>query len=164
MSRKFIFPLIVIGAILAAAGVWYAVAYEVFEGKVKYLNLQEFAVRLHIPPELKQIRYETREVESIGPMLFVSDASLEDDTCVLGVFFKINKAEVRSGAKWNREALERAMVLENDRLPQVKEFTDFYLVFEPSQTACASDASDGELEKSHRALLWQSLTTAEYLS
>lgn len=158
MSKRYVFTTIAIGAVILLVA-YLAVKKGTSEPQT--LNLAEYGVALTVPSSLDGLSYEVREQESVGPILYMHTKK----NCEIGAFFQIRKDEVEaSGTPWTEETLEQFQLMQGDKPAQVKEFTDFYLVFEPSVAPCAADEDEAEHEVKQRTDLWNALSTARYMS
>lgn len=126
-------------------------------------NLSEFGIALTIPGTLNDLSYVARDESENGPGTLLH--MYIHDTCEIGAFYEIQKnAIAESGTPWTKETLEQFAVPVGVNPARVKEFTDFYLVFEPSQEPCSSDTAQAERDTAKRLELWNSLMTARYMS
>lgn len=152
---------IVVLVVLAVAAFFYN-ARTGTDTQARTLNLNEFGVALDLPASLSDVTYTAQTQEGIGTVLFAHALN-----CTLGAFYKIDKTArggiVETKTTWTKEKLETAQAPQGDSPAQVKEFTNFYLVFEPSQAACSSDQDRIAAESEKRTALWNALTTAHYM-
>lgn len=126
------------------------------------LNLGELGVAIEIPGTLHDLTYTAEDDSAEGPG-WVLHMYIER-TCELGSFYEIQKnAIATSGTTWTEKTLEQFQVPQGNTLSQVKEFTNFYLVFEPNNVPCATTESAVAEENKKRADLWNALTTAHYI-
>jgi hypothetical protein len=161
MSKRLYIPalIVLIGVVLIV----YAVMQRSSMATTpKTLNLAEFGIALTIPSSLRDVTYEAKD-GSPGPATVLH--MYVNGTCEVGAFYEIQKNAVgKSGTPWSKETLEQFQVPMGQNPARVKEFTDFYLVFEPSQEACSSDTKQAEEEAQKRYDLWNALSTARYMS
>ncbi len=125
-------------------------------------DLSEFGVAIDIPASLSDLTYEVREpTPGPGKILYMQVS----DACIIGALYQIQKNAIKSsGTPWTEKQLEEAQLPTGTEPARVKEFTDFYLVFEPSQAACATDADVAAEESEKRLALWNALVSARYMS
>ena len=125
-------------------------------------NLSEFGVAIDIPGSLSDLTYEVREpTPGPGKILYMN----VNGVCTIGALYQIKKnAIATSGTPWTEKQLEEAQIPTGNDPARVKEFTDFYLVFEPSEVACSSDEDEAAQEAEKRLALWNALVTARYMS
>lgn len=131
--------------------------------------LTEYGLKIPVSsPVLEGTTYRVAQVQGLGSVLHMQSPDVKNqngDPCELGAFYKIQKnAIAASRTSWTKAKLEAAMSPQNGSPAQVKSFTDFYLVFEPSQAVCATGESDIQKEQSERANLWESLKDAQFAS
>lgn len=124
------------------------------------LVLAELGIRLNVPASLSGAAIGTSTVQAVGPVAWVAV-----EECVLGAFYEIDKSDLEQPrTRWTQESLNAATKDSADVPQQAKEFDDFYLVFEPSQAACATERSAEKKEASLREDLWRSIKTARLAS
>ncbi|HEX5774531.1 MAG TPA: hypothetical protein VFY28_01035 [Candidatus Paceibacterota bacterium] len=131
------------------------------------VELTDLGVTVVLPQGLEGLAIATTTVEGLGTVLHVAVPTASSDAggaCELGVFYNVPKAALGGpNARWSEESLKAATLGAEGIPPQAKEFPAFYFVFEPSQTACATDASQLEIEIALRQALWMAVSTAELL-
>ncbi len=126
-------------------------------------RLREFGLEITVPRELRDMQYIEQQ-GTLGQQLLMRSGDIESagkSACDLGVFIKIPKDDIPTDSVWTTEHLMEARGEIGGKPAQVKEFTDFYLVFEPSEAVCATGNNVGR-EQAERTALWQSLTSARY--
>ncbi len=128
----------------------------------RVFNLAEFGVAIDIPATLSDLTYVVQQpAAGTGQILNMRI----NDTCTIGAFYQMQKNGVEnSGTPWTEELLEAAQMPSGTDPARVKEFTDFYLVFEPSEQPCSTDTDAIALETEKRLALWNALITARYMS
>ncbi len=146
-------------------GIIILILVGVFNAKRDTYELRELGVTIKKSDTLKDLEYVAAE-QPYNPILFMraGDIIVNGVPCTLGAFYMIQKNNVATtGVMWNEESLKAATVEKNGTPAQVKEFDDSYLVFEPTQSACALDGDTDTLKKEgeKRLALWKSLTTAK---
>ncbi len=157
---------ILISAVVVLLGV-ALLAYAVSQrddaaGTPRTLNLTEFGIALDLPPSLDGLTYTARNETPNGPGTVLH--MMTEDQCDIGAIYKIpTNAISKSGTTWTKETLEENMGPVGNNPARVKKFTDFYLVFEPSQAACSSDSEIVQQEAAQRLALWNSLVTARFM-
>jgi hypothetical protein len=126
------------------------------------LNLSEFGVALTIPATLTDVSFVARtETDGPGTVLHAYVRT----SCEIGAFYEIQKNAIsKSGTPWTKETLEQFEIPIGANPARVKEFTDFYLVFEPSQEPCTGDTAQETKDTAKRYDLWEALSTAHYMS
>ncbi len=164
MTSQKNFLLIILAVLMGVALVVYAISQRAsMNGEPRTLNLSEFGIALEIPGTLRDLTYTTSDESGGGPGTVLHMKIKE--TCEIGAFFEIQKNAIKnSGTTWTEESLEEFSMPAGANPARVKEFTDFYLVFEPSQEPCSSDADEAQRETEKRLALWNSLVTAHYMS
>lgn len=93
-----------------------------------------------------------------------SSIVVEGRQCELGTLYKLSESVVESGeTPWTKERITAVLEEQNDMPPLAKKLDDGYLVFEPSQSACALIGDQDTLEKEgqKRKALWKAVSTAE---
>lgn len=107
-----------------------------------------------LPLSMTDLSYGVKTVKEIGTVVWIKDESLSQagKDCELGIFYNIDKTKIGENDIWTEEKLRAAAEGQNDAPPQVKEFNDSYLVFEPSQSTCMAN---------NRLQLWKAVQTAE---
>ena len=102
------------------------------------LNLAEYGVALEIPDTLSDLTYAPRDESGAGPGTVLH--MYTKSGCDLGAMYEIQKNAIsKSKTTWTEETLEQFQLQQGNNPAQVKEFTDFYLVFEPNPDLCATD-------------------------
>ena len=159
MNRK----LIIVVVLVALALIVYAVSQRSnATTSARTYNLSEFGIAIDVPGTLSDL---THEVKQINPTPGTILEMRVDETCTIGAFYTVQKNALdASGNQWTEELLESAQFPSGGNPGRVKEFTDFYFVFEPSQAACSTNEADAEREAAKRLALWNSLVTARYMS
>lgn len=132
----------------------------------KELALPELGVTIEADDDLDDLTYETTTIQGVGTVLRMMASSIETGgkTCELGVMYKLDEASVEKGETfWTTDRLDALLVEQHGMPPQAKKLGDSYLVFEPSQSACAAvdDPDTLKLEGKKRKELWKSVSTAE---
>jgi hypothetical protein len=159
MWKRFLLGILVIGALVALIA--YFGNREHSATSTRTFNLSEFGVAITIPSSLNDLEYSVRTQQGINTVLHM----IIEDSCEIGVFYKIEKDAIpASRTNWTKDSLAAAQGSVDGNPAQVKEFTDFYLAFEPSQATCSTKESDIETETKKRADLWNSLVTARFMS
>jgi hypothetical protein len=162
MSKRAGFVLIAIGALVTiAAGAW-ATRGNTSGTSAKEVPLTELGVRIKVPQSIASLTYRVEQVQALGPVLFMRTPELPEG-CAVGVFYRLQKSAVVPGAQWSPETVEAATKPQGDVPPRAKVFSDFYLIFEPSQAACSADQAAVDHEAQVRQNVWSSVQTAELL-
>jgi hypothetical protein len=157
MKRRIVY--IIVGIIIL-------ILVGVFNAQRNIYELTELGVAIKTSDELEDLEYVASE-QPFGTVLFMraGEVIVNGAPCTLGAFYMIQKNNVATttGMMWNEESLKAATVDRNGTPAQVKEFDDSYLVFEPTQSACALDGDTETLKKEgeKRLALWKSVTTAK---
>ncbi len=116
---------------------------------------------------LNGLAYIRQNVPNGGTSLSVSIANPEtnEPMCTLGVFRRIDKAELSKpngeNGEWNTVTLLEGSKTKDGMPPQVKIFENFYLIFEPSDATCSVDSSTQQQETVLRRAIWDTLATAQ---
>lgn len=131
------------------------------------LRLGEYGVELTLDGSLvgEAIR-EARQEEGIGTVVHVLSTRFTEDgtACPLGAFYTIEKDSVGDSATtWTEESLALWQAPQGEEPARVKQFTGFYLIFEPSETPCSEDEKLRADEAAARHALADALTTARYI-
>ncbi len=125
--------------------------------------IADLGVRLTRGDVLTAIELRPTSVQSVGSTVRVSTRSTNSEQgCELGVFYKIpidGVAQART--QWTVESLQAATESRDGVPAQVKQFADFYLVFEPSQATCSNEDDKKAIEAAERGALWAALSSAE---
>ncbi|MBP9757479.1 MAG: hypothetical protein KBD06_02675 [Candidatus Pacebacteria bacterium] len=156
---------LIISAVIAILGfglLAYALYGRATVGAARTLNLNEFGVALEIPGTLSDLTYSPRDESEAGPgtVLHMYTGS----GCDLGAMYQIRKnAIAESNTTWTKETLEQFQIPQGDKPAQIKEFTDFYLVFEPNPDLCSTDEDERVEEAEKQKDLWNALTTAHFM-
>jgi hypothetical protein len=131
------------------------------------LRLGEFGVELTLDESLiEETLREAREEEGLGTVVHVlSTRFMSGGTaCPLGAFYTIDQNAIRDSATtWTEESLALWQAPQGAEPARVKQFTDFYLIFEPSEESCSDDESLESDEAAARRALGEALTTARYI-
>lgn len=155
--------LIVVLVLVAIALIVYAMSVRNDSPAVaRVFNLAEFGVAIDIPATLSNLSYVVQEpATGTGQILNMRI----NDTCTLGAFFQIQKDGIEnSGSPWSETLLEQGQLPVGSEPARVKEFTDFYLVFEPSPDTCSTDERESARELEQKNALWNALVSARYMS
>ncbi len=155
--------IIVVLILIALAVVAYALSQRTTVTPTAHTyNLTEFGIALDIPASLDDLTYEVREpTPGPGKILYLN----VNGACTIGAVYQIQKNAIKqSGTPWTEKQLEDAQLPLGTEPARVKEFTDFYLVFEPSQDPCSADADKAAEESEKRLALWNAIVTAHYMS
>jgi hypothetical protein len=142
--------------VLLVAGVWYASE----KAPPPELDINELGVVLDLGERSNDYSYTTRTVQGVGTVAFVSSPLLTPaaEACELGALYRLKKEGFEQyRTRWTEETLKLAAE-GGDIPPQVKEFDDSYLIFEPSQAVCTSDQG---LEVELRSALLDSIGEAK---
>lgn len=128
--------------------------------------LPELGAKLRVGSNLEDLTYEASTVQRIGSVLHMKASSVvvNGQQCELGVVYTLSESAVESGeTSWTKERMAQALKDQNGMPPLAKKLDDTYLVFEPSQAACAlvGDSETLKKEGDKRKALWQSISTAE---
>jgi len=160
MNRNGIFISVII-AIIGVTLLTYAfVQHQYAVSSPRTFNLGQFGIALTIPGSLSELTTVAHMSTTTGQVLHTYAGS----ECDLGALYEIQKSAIASsGTSWTKKTLEQFEVPQGSKPAQVKEFTDFYLVFEPNPDTCAKDASGQTMEKKKQLELWNALTTAHYM-
>lgn len=157
-------PLIMVTVLVGLALIIYALSQRTsLTGEPHAFNLAEFGVALDIPASLSNLTYVARDESEKGPGIVLH--MVIPNNCVIAALYQIRKDAIsESGTTWTKETLEQFSIPQGNNPASVKEFTDFYLIFEPSPTPCASDENEIAVENEKRLVLWNALVTAHYMS
>ncbi len=160
MQRKI---LIVLIALVGIALLAYAFTHrDSATDATQTLNLSEFGVALEVPKSAGDVSYRATNENVSGPGTVLH---MMTEDCEVGIIYKIDKnAIAKSGTPWTEKTLEEFQSPVGETPARVKEFTGFYLVFEPSQEPCTSDATQAQKDTTRRLALWQSLNSARYIT
>lgn len=159
-SRILIITLIIVGVALLT----YGLNNRSHGSTARTLNLAEYGVALEIPATLSKLHYVARDESTNGPGIILHMYSGDGGGCDLGALYQIRKNEIASSkTTWTEQTLEQFSVPQGTKPAQVKEFTDFYLVFEPNPTLCATDEKEKAQEAAEQHDLWNALSTAHYM-
>lgn len=130
-------------------------------------RLGEFGVELTVSRALaRDLSRTTARQEGVGDVVHITSSAFRsgDTACPLGVFYKIDKDSIASSqTSWTEETLEMWQAAQGEEPARVKQFTDFYLVFEPSDSTCTDDADEITAEEEAKRNLAGSLGTARYI-
>jgi hypothetical protein len=160
MSRSFLIVAIIVAVVIIGVVLYGTQVSSPLNSEPQRFNLNEFGIAILVPGSVDDLAYEPRTQNGVGTVLHMK----VENECEIGVFYKIEKNRIaQSRTSWTRETLQAAMVATDDKPAQVKEFTDFYLVFEPSQAACSSDADTIAREQKKRTDVWSAVTTAQFM-
>lgn len=167
MSARSIVTLVIIGALALSlvlmAKAWWG-ADDSLPGDRRAYELDELDVVLAVPVELNDLTHDARTVSGLGSVVSMRASTLPDASgtgCTLGILYSVDKSDIGvPGARWDQAGIERGIAGTGDTPPTVKELTDSYLIFEPSQAVCSTDEAKVEQEATKRSALWQSLQTA----
>lgn len=153
--------LFIIVALAAVALVAFYVNTRSESTEPRTYNLSEFGVALTVPSSLNDLAHSARTQLGINTVLHM----MVDESCEIGVFYQIQKNAIEtSRTSWTEETLEAAQGERDGQPAQVKEFTDFYLVFEPSEAPCSENERAAEEEAARRMDLWNAVVTARFMS
>ncbi len=162
-KRAGILLLLLGAAIVVGVGLWVTKGGGAVSTAQASVSLTELGVRISVPQDIANVAYRVEQVQSLGPVLFMSTPDLPPG-CAVGVFYRLQKSAIApAGSRWTAQSLAAATHSEQGVPPQAKEFGDFYLVFEPSQAACSSDQAGVDRESVVRQKVWGSTQTAELL-
>ncbi len=129
-------------------------------GQAKTVRLMELGVQIDVPASISDLTYEPRTSRERGAVLRM----MISESCELGAIFSVaKKPDALKAAGYTSETIAAATQYTGDTPPRAKEFTDFYIVFEPSQSTCTSDAQENEAEAKKRSDLQNALTTAQFI-
>ena len=125
-------------------------------------DLDTFGIALPLPQDLSDIRAVAADESAKGPgtvyHLYAGDG------CDLAAIYEIKKnAIAKSNTTWTEATLNQFAFSIGDKPPQVKEFTDFYLVFEPNPKMCAADDKGKQLESKQQGEIWGAISGAHYM-
>ncbi len=159
MKQRTILPAVVI--VIGIALIAYAlVRHTSMATSTRTLNLPVYGIALTVPGTLNDITLTPRE-EKTGTVLHSYIAS----GCDLGAFYQIKKDGIeQSGTSWTEATLKRFEFPTETSPAQVKEFTDFYLIFEPNPDTCATDEKGKTAETEQKLKLWNALVSAHYMN
>jgi hypothetical protein len=154
--------LVVVIVLVALALLIYAFTGRATMGAPRTLNLSEYGVALDVPGSLSDLTYSANDESENGPGTVLH--MFTKSGCNLAAIYQIKKnAIAESHTSWSEQTLEQFQMASGDKPAQVKEFTDFYLVFEPNPTLCATDEKGKAAESLQQLDLWNSLATAHYM-
>lgn len=159
-SRTFIIAAVLVVAGIALLG--YSILNRTHSGAARTLNLTEYGVALELPGTLSDLTYAPHDETANGPGIVLH---MNTGTgCDLGAIYEIQKNAIdKSKTTWTKETLEKFTMEQGNTPAQVKEFTDFYLVFEPNPDRCATDEKEKVRELAKQRELWFALVTAHYM-
>lgn len=124
------------------------------------VRLMELGVQIDVPGTLSDMTYRTSAAQGIGTVLHMTI----DETCEIGTIYSVQKKGIaQSETEWTEEKLKTATGWSDDAPPLVKEFTDFYLVLEPSKSTCSEDERKKEAETKKRSDLQSAVSTAQFI-
>lgn len=144
------------------------VVYAVFQRSAaipspRILNLSEYGVALEIPGSLSDLTYAPHDESAKGPGTVLH--MIIGTGCDIGAIYQIRKDSIaKSNTTWTQATLEQFALPQGTKPAQVKEFTDFYLVFEPNPNHCATDEAGIATETQKQIDFWNALVTARYMS
>ncbi len=160
MNKQILTVVVVIALVIA--GYLYLQSNKA-ESATRTFNLSEYGISLTIPTSLKKMTYVPRDESEKGPGTVLH--MFTENNCELGALYQIRKDAVeKSNTTWTAETLEQFTSPQGVNPAQVKEFTDFYLVFEPTPTPCATDEKEIAKESKLRTDLWNALVSARFIS
>ncbi|MBX4215615.1 hypothetical protein KW797_01560 [Candidatus Parcubacteria bacterium] len=142
--------------VLAILAVWGAGNMRENDFTLKNLGVAINADGL--PPSLT---YDPGTMPGVGPVAFITTGEIKASAadCYLGSFYRISKDSLMQGThktRWTTESL-LAQVNPTSSPATVKEFEDFFLVFEPSQSVCSGNSDEPRL----REQVWLKVPTAK---
>lgn len=157
MNKKTLFLALAIVVILLAYLIIKRTAGETF-------TLSELGMRIKVDKSLTHMTYATSTAPDLITVLHMYSPTvmINETPCRLGSFFTVPKTEAEQGGVfWTTERLQMLTQGQGDAPPQVKEFENKYLVFEPSQSACSSELETLRKEGAERLSVWKSVATAK---
>ncbi len=124
--------------------------------------LSELGVSVSLPEGLTGLAVATSTTPGLGTVVHLAiPATDTTQACELGVYYDVQKSTLGTPeARWTKEQLDAAAVVNGQVPPQAKEFEWFYFVFEPTQATCATDTAQVAVENSLRQALWIGVATA----
>lgn len=129
--------------------------------------LTELGVVISLPQGLSGLAVATSSNPALGTIFHIgvlSASGKNEDTCELGVFYRISKEMVVAGtAGLSQEALTALVTGSAIEPPRAKEFPEFYFIFEPAQAVCSTTPEAAQVEMALRQALWLSVGTADLL-
>lgn len=131
-----------------------------------HLILTDLGIRIVRPDALTAIELRPTTVQSVGKTVRVASLSSNPaQSCELGVLYTVPKSGIAEArTKWTEKTLVAASKESNGVPPQVKIFSDFYLVFEPSQATCSNADDKKAIEATERGALWAAISSAEIVA
>lgn len=124
------------------------------------VRLMELGVQIDVPASLSDMTYRTSASQDIGTVLHM----VTDDTCEIGTIFNVSKKDIgKAQTGWTASKLQEASAFSGSQPPQAKEFTDFYLVLEPSQEPCQGSEAYMQEQTQKRSDLRSAMSSAQFI-